>query len=658
MKIAVVISICLLWFPVFSQHAVKQDTVKRESRIQSAADDNKVKFSAITPPLQPIPGAPAPFYTFYWEFGDGAYSKEASPEHVYKKAGDHTVQLWTTNNYDNGKPPPSRPQKVPVKKITFNDNQPVQQVLPDGFDLKNNREPVPEEEMVVIASYQNDTDYPAHGKLYLFFNDVKYKADNFQLMEVRTHHGEKEVQDLPGVAARIAATDPGAVWASSNIALLPEGDRQFNDGSLLQTSLALEAARATYRAVHVLEFNDMGARERRNVFYSLRTTPEMLKDTSGIITVKGIYVPDRGADNHKSKTLEMEIVTSHDPNKMSVSDTRLNYRFYKNKNIDFKIRFQNNGEGPARSIKLQVSVPEAYDPRALEVKDMYPVCPICPDKQSTISCLDTTVSKNQILFHFKNIYLPGSNQKEGVDYDSTKGFVKYTLRFRESIPKSKTHSRTAIIFDKNDPILTNRATTRFKPGLSIGAKAGYLYYPTLNNHSKSGFAGITLSPFKSQHGYLQAELMVGIHTYSDSLYRADTVSVANGMANVFEVSQRNKFTSVELYVVPVSYRYNINAFVGVGAGVQCSVSLSDKVKEEALHENYFVRQKENFKEPRPDLNFNSTEEKTTSFANLRPAVFADITLGAARIGPTAGVRYAYYFTDPREQWQFYVLWKF
>ena len=657
MRIAVVISICLLSSPVFGQHTVKQDTVKRESRIQPAADDNKVKFSAITPPLQPIPGAPAPFYTFYWEFGDGAYSKEASPEHVYKKTGDHTVQLWTTNNYDNGKPPPSRPQKVPVKKITFNDARPVQPLLPDGFDLKNNREPVPGEEMVVIASYQNDTDYPTHGKLYLFFNEEKYKADNFQLLEVRTHHGEKEVQDMPRVASRITAGDPDALWASSKITLLPEGNWKSNEGSLLQTSLALEVARAQYRAAHVLEFNDMGARESRNVFYSLRTTPEMLKDTSGTITVKGIYVPDRGVDNHKSKTLEMEIVTSHDPNKMSVSDTRLNYRFYKNKNIDFKIRFQNNGEGPARSIKLQVAVPEVYDPHSLEVKDMYPVCPICPDKQSTMSCLDTTFSNNQILFHFKNIYLPGSNQKEEVDYDSTKGFVKYTLRFRGSIPKQKTQSRTAIIFDKNDPILTNRATTRFKPGMSIGAKAGYINYPGLNNYTKGGFLGVTLSPFKSQHGYLQAELMVGIHTYSDSLHRTDTVSVANGVANIFDVSQRNKFTRVELHVVPVSYRYTINPFIGVGTGVQFSVDLSEKKKAEALHESYFVF-KGSFREPRRDLNFESSEERTTSFASLRPAVFADITLGAARIGPTAGVRYAYYFTAPREQWQFYVLWKF
>jgi hypothetical protein len=657
MKITVVISICLLSFSVLGQQAVKQDTVKRESRIQPSGDDNKVKFSAITPPLQPIPGAPAPFYTFYWEFGDGAYSKEASPEHVYKKTGDHTVRLWTTNNYDNGKPPPSRPQTVPVKKITFNDANPLQPVLPDGFELKSNREPVPGEEMVVIVSYQNDTDYPTNGKLYLFLNERKYKADNFQLTEVRTHHGEKEVQDVVKVASRIVG-DPDVMWASSKMTVLPEMDRNVDEGSLLQLSLALEAARAEYRTVHALEFNDLGARERRNVFYSLTTTPEMLKDTSAIITVKGIYVPDRGADGHKSKTLEMEIVTSHDPNKMSVSDTRLNYRFYKNKSLDFKIRFQNNGEGPAHSIKLQVAVPEAYDPHSLQVTDMYPVCPICPDKQATISCLDTTLSNNQILFHFKNIYLPGSNQKEEVDYDSTKGFVKYTLRFRESVDKRKTLSRTAIIFDKNEPILTNRATTRFKPGISIGAKAGYLYNPSLND-SKGGFVGATISPFKSQHGYFQAELMVGIHTYSDSLhYSADTLLMDNGLMSVFDVSQRNKFTSVQLHVVPISYRYTINSFIGLGVGAQFSVDLSEKKKEEALYENYITREKGNIREPRPELNFNSTKERTVSFTNLRPAAFADVTLGAARIGPTAGVRYAYYFTAPREQWQFYVLWKF
>jgi hypothetical protein len=36
---------------------------------------------------------------------------------------------------------------------------------------------------------------------------------------------------------------------------------------------------------------------------------------------------------------------------------------------------------------------------------------------------DTIIKQNQIIFTFKNIYLPGSNQKNVKEIDSTKGFV-------------------------------------------------------------------------------------------------------------------------------------------------------------------------------------------------------------------------------------------
>jgi hypothetical protein len=642
-------------FIVVGQAAIKNDTVKRETTIQHYADDNKIRFSATTPPLQQIPGAPQAFYTYYWEFGDGTYSTNPSPEHIYKKEGEPTIRLWTTNNYDNGKPPPSRPQKIPVKKITYNDNI-SEQIIPGGLNLKNNREPVPDEEMVVIASYQNEADYPTNGKLYLFFNEKKFKADNFQLSEVRMHHGEKEIQDDVRVAGlRATSYDPYIAWASAIPS--PHPDDVVKESADLQLNTVLEEARAQYKNSNVLEFNNMPAKESRNVFYSFKTTPEMLKDTSARITIRGIYVPEKGTDKHTSKQLEMEIVTSHDPNKMSVSDTRLNYRFYKNKDLEFKVRFQNNGEGPAHSIKLKVDVPDMYNKQTLQVIDMYPPCPICPDKQATISCLDTTIVNNQIIFHFKNIYLPGSNQKNDVDRDSTKGFVKYTLRFNEKISKQKTKSRTAIIFDKNDPILTNYTTTRFKPGLSLGAKAGYILQPKRND-ARNYFAGITLSPYKSQHGYFQAELMAGIQTYSDSLLRTDTVSKDNGVANLFDVSQRNKYKNIVLYLVPVSYHYNINKFIGVGAGVQLSANLSEKKEEDALHESYTYFAKQNVREPRTNLNFNSSTESTDSFAHLNSAVFADITLGSARIGPMAGARYVYNIKGPHEQWQFYILCKF
>jgi len=633
---------------------VKRDTVRRESHIRYEADDNAIRFSAVTPPLQQVQGAPQAFYTYYWEFGDGAYSTEPTPEHVYTKPGEHTVRLWTTNHYDAGKPPASRPEKVPVKKTVRQAPTPQARLTPDGLLLRSNREPVPGEEMVMVLSYANTGTYATSGKFYVFFNERRFKADNFELTEARTHNGEKVVQPAAQVALHLAAADAGSMLASTLVNVLPAS---FNGGPLLGVEKAVTEAHAAYRNAYVLEFNDLAVNETRNVFYSFKTTPEMLKDTSARITIRGIYVPDRNTDKHESKSLEMEIVTSHDPNKMSVGDTRLNYRFYKNKDLDFKVRFQNNGKGPASSIKLAVDVPEVYNKQTLAVTNMYPPCPICPEGEVTYSCLDTLFVPGQIVFHFRNIYLPGSNQDNVSDYDSTKGFVAYTLRFNEKVAKRRARSRTAIVFDKNEPIYTNYAATRFKPGLSVGIKAGYGLVPSLNA-SRNYFAGITLSPYKPQRGYLQAEIMAAIQTHEDSLQYTDIISQDGGVTNLFDVAQRNKYRSLELYVVPVSYNYNIAGWLSVGGGVQFRLRLRETATATAMHYNYLYYEKQNVREPRRENNYASRDESTRGFGNLSPAFFGGLTLGSARIGPALGARYVYSVDAPHVQWQVYALWKF
>jgi hypothetical protein len=50
----------------------------------------------------------------------------------------------------------------------------------------------------------------------------------------------------------------------------------------------------------------------------------MIKDTSATITMRGIFVPNRSFK--KPQDLEMEIVTSHDPNKMGSNGSFMNYR--------------------------------------------------------------------------------------------------------------------------------------------------------------------------------------------------------------------------------------------------------------------------------------------------------------------------------------------
>ena len=161
-------------------------------------------------------------------------------------------------------------------------------------------------------------------------------------------------------------------------------------------------AKNSYKNVSILEIDDHNPGETRNVFYTFKTTPEMIKDTSATITMRSIYVPNRSFKNHKIKNLEMEIVTSHDPNKMGSNGSFMNYRFVRYKRVKFKTRFQNNGEGPARKIQLETDIPDMFDKTTLKIEGMYPECPICPKGEApTISCLDTIVKRNPDIFCFQ-----------------------------------------------------------------------------------------------------------------------------------------------------------------------------------------------------------------------------------------------------------------
>jgi len=644
--------LCLFLIGVFSfaQNLIVNDTVTRVANIKKTTLGNEVMFTPETPVLNQIAGAPKAFYTHYWEFGDGHYSTEEKPKHVYKKTGEYEVKLWATNNYDTGKPPTTRPKKIAISEITTEQNDMAS--MDENFTLKRNREPVPDEEIVLIVSYKNPQEYTTNGKLYLFFNEQQYKANNFELTDTRTYHNEKNITS-DGFAYTRNIDDDGTYLASSNNEFIEA--RTFSQDSTEKTNLPLTIAnsKSFYKNWNLLEFDNMKPKEERNIFFSLKTTPEMLKDTSAIISVRGIYVPDANYDNHKVKDMEMEIVTSHDPNKMSSNGTFMNYRLVRFKTLKYKIKFQNNGEGPARTIRLETDIPEMLDKSTIKVMDMYPKCEICPKRDVIYSCLDTTFTKTQAIFTFKNIYLPGSEQKNVKEYDSTKGFVNYSIKFAKDFHKQKTKSRTAIIFDKNDPIITNYSTTRFLPGISIGAKVGVNSFSDLNN-SESYFFGTTLSPYKSYRWYWQVELMNNFHNYDAKTdIREEFIQDAQGLRFLQRTTSNNSFENID-WDVPVLIRYNLNNYIGLGAGVQNTISLSEKQNQSVL-----VEQFEGDTTDGPIIGSKEdTSNSTNSFTNLRTGLLFEATAGFARIGPSLGARYIMNFENNFNYWQFYAIWRF
>lgn len=642
-----------------------QDTITRSAPIFYDVLGNKVSYGAKMPELNQVAGAPKAFYTYYWEMGDGDYSFEKNPKHSYKKEGTYEVKLWTTNNYDNGKPPASRPKKVTVAS---NDDEaslddPAFAKAPSKFKLEEdlrvltNRDPLPSQEMVLVTSYKNTKNYVTSGKIYLYYNDKSFKNDNFKLSDTRLHHNESITQEQ--VLADNTTLDLSQEYLASSYPSFLEKRTLIVQDSTKKTNLPLtiEESEILYRNKQVIEFNNMQPGEERNIFRTLETTPEMIKDTSAIVTLRSVYVPDDNYDNHTVKDTELEIVTSHDPNKMSSNGSLMNYRLVRFKRLKFKVKFQNDGEGPANTIRLESDTPEMFDKSTLRIESMYPECPICPKgKEVNYSCLDTIFKKDKIVFTFKRIYLPGTQQKGVTERDSTKGFVKYSMKFGNDFHKKSTKSRTAIYFDKNEPIYTNYSRTRFVPGISIGAKAGTIFTPGRENNQEY-FAGITVSPFKSYKWYLQSELFFSAASF-ETLRNFETSEINDiGIESITRFTEQAKEQNIATYLVPVSFRYNLNNFIALGTGPQLRVDLQSTCDQQTFGEfSSIVPGVGEIRDETQDT-FQETE-CSEGFGNFQAGWFIGANFGAVRIGPSGGVRYVYNFNEPQSQIQLYGIWKF
>jgi len=655
----------------FSQE-IKNDSIKHTANIIEIINFNNVEFNTELSPLRQIAGAPKAFWTNYWEFDDGDYSFQNNPKHSYKEDEEYTVRLAATNNYDDGEPPLTRPKKIQI--INSNDESSINEKhhlldLHNGLRLQNNREPRPNEEMQVILSYGNEKDYPTNGKLYVFFNEHKYKNDNFTLTDVRTYHHEEETID-EFISSSIKSKNELIKTTGINTFV---NDKFLSDTTSLDLKNTLDTAKLFYRDYKVWNVDNVQSKEERNLFLTLKTTPEMLKDTSAIITIRSIYVPERGKNPHKITEKEMEIVTSHDPNKMAVYQSFLNYRLVRFKRLKYKVRFQNNGEGPASLIKLNVDIPEMLDKSTLKVIDMYPKVPLCPlGKKVRYSCMDTIIMQDKISFQFKNIYLPGTNQKGVMEKDSTKGFVKYSMKFAKDFHKVKSVSKTEIIFDKNDPILTNKSTSRFTPGLSIGVKAGYNHNFNYNENIKFDklendfdldtkvkgyFFGATISPYKSYKWYLQAEIM-GSYQINESSKNIEVIEDSAVGLQYIKTELKSELINQKIDIVPISVRYNLNAIFAIGTGIQTSFNFYQK-ETSSFDKRYFLYRDEEIVEEFTQLREQgkySVENKDLQLNNY--GLFLDFTVGASRIGPSIGVRYVQNFNNPTQQIHTYAIWKF
>jgi hypothetical protein len=406
-------------------------------------------------------------------------------------------------------------------------------------------------------------------------------------------------------------------------------------------------------------FTNLQKGEEKYFFLTLHTTPEMIKDTNAVVLLNGMFVPDDPNGEIEEYQLELQIVASHDPNRMMLRNQRLNYRFTgQQKEMTYKVRFQNTGKGPSRQISIGVQVPPMLDPHSLEILDFQPRSLMCDSAYSGQSCLDTIIHKDSIWFVFKNIYLPGLRQQGFSDIDSTIGFVKYRMHFSKELKKLPFESGAVIVFDKNEPIRTNGAKGYFQPGHSPAIIAGY--NKLLGEQGKSNkdenylMIGGSISPFSPYKKYLQAEAFLGYlnqpeEFLSSSIENKDTVINATN----YRIIQREIFgkpTIILLDLVPLQLRYNINDWVGAGAGTLLSFNAYTKWKDREILQL--------IQPPNPiSTTMQKTYTASTWFTHIDAALFGDVQLGRARVGPVFGIRYLHFFRFPQNRLFIYAAWR-
>lgn len=650
-----------------------EDTVP--AIINHTVENGVVKFSSVLRPLRQIAGAPEPFYTYFWEFGDGQFSFEKEPQHIYPDTLKYDVRLFATNSYDDGKRPPTRPKPLkpgssrPV--LASVKSSPEQLFFKSGgsVEMKTNCMPKPGDDMMLVLGYRNKPENGIPnlgGTLSILYNDKEFNRDNFVLAEIRTYHNEKKTTlDKLGAITALKVKEP-VFYASLNSPDVNERSPVVFDPE--GTALIREKM-AAYRKNESWKFDNLKTGEEKFIFLNFRTTPEMIKDTNAVVKLTGMFIPDNPLAATDIFTIELQIVASHDPNKMMLKNSRMNFRFVgKNKKLTYKVRFQNTGKGPAKKVDVGVAIAEILDKGSIEILDSKPK--LVPGKATYAnqSFLDTLSVADSVHFIFNNIYLPGMQQKGVKDADSTMGFIEYKIGFKAKPKKLPFKSGAAIVFDKNEPIYTNRATGRYKMGLSPGIIAGY-GFPFDNGNTpfsgqKSITFGLSLAPYAPHRYYWQVELYASSFAEKEYLVqrtqgndRLVPVIVdgkqQEGRLKYVDSTVRTKVITIN--IVPLQMRYNFNKYIGAGIGTLVSLNIDEQSapSKQGLYElanaagtTQTVTLKKSF------------DKISNSFNDFQNTLFTDVQIGKVHVGPSIGFRYLYTFQGSNNRLITYLTWKF
>lgn len=436
--------------------------------------DNKISFSVVDiPELEPIPGArKKPGVEYLWLFGDGRFSFEESPVHIYDRIQyePYDAEFYLTYTYtDTGK----NKRKKGRQRIAFNPGgnnttgPSASDAIPFGRKDKSrsvlartNQDAIAGQSFVAILSYRNTSDQPMNGRLDFYYNEQATCDGCFLIEEEpRLNNGETR-QSLGGLLS---------LWNSALAAINPI------PAPIAFDEMTIEDVQDEFLNKEVFEFSNLEAGATKNIFIVMKTD-EAMTDTS-LVTHALLKIRNSAGQEIDAYTLPIELVSSHDPNSILAANNkgRMDRKFMlpwkRNDDIKFQINFQNNGDGPASKVRVVSEISRKLDYTTLKVKEA-----VIGKEKIRIdedSVFYYQAYPDSLVFHFRDVYLSGTGQSSTKKKDS-KGHITYTIKTGKKAPRV-INSRANIYFDSNENVITKRSKIRLKKGTRFVLEAGAIF---------------------------------------------------------------------------------------------------------------------------------------------------------------------------------------
>lgn len=359
------------------------------------------------------------FFSYLWWFGDNGFSFVPSPNYIhnYNNAPAPCNMIAViTENYGTGGPPPMPDQ---VDTTTFHGNPATVLQQGNSIYLQHYRNAVLEDTMYLILTYSNlVSSSPVGGTLKLELNQ----------------------------------------------------DVQVINSMLTNYPQLLPNAEVKTQGVPEWSFSNLKYKQERSVLIPVKVLPHA-KDSVTIkahLSIKGGKEVEPGVIGVNMYEINPIVATSHDPNLMiEQSDNTALCGNHDGEPIDYTVKFQNTGEGPTNYVKVICQLDDKVDMNSISDVKFPPIYTSNLIRQGSLlgygnanqpklGIWDVDVPNKTITFEMHGMILRSTNDSTCLDLEATRSQVSFRVKVKSNyIFGDPTIAHSEIIFDKNDPILTD-----------------------------------------------------------------------------------------------------------------------------------------------------------------------------------------------------------